>query len=49
MQNETFVTAPGVFDLVSAKLVDRTRAEVIYMSGFPVVASHDAVKLETSG
>jgi hypothetical protein len=37
------------FDLVSAKLVDRTRAEAIYMGGFAVVASRDAVKLETSG
>jgi 2,3-dimethylmalate lyase len=40
LQNRTFVTAPGVFDLVSAKLVDRTLAEAIYMSGFAVVASY---------
>ena len=39
LQNRTFITAPGVFDLVSAKLVDRTQAEAIYMSGFAVVAS----------
>lgn len=40
LQNKTFITAPGVFDLVSAKLVDRTQAEAIYMSGFAVVASY---------
>ena len=27
LQNKTFITAPGVFDLVSAKLVDRTLAK----------------------
>ena len=40
LQNKTFVTAPGVFDLVSAKLADRTQAEAIYMTGFGVVASY---------
>jgi 2-methylisocitrate lyase-like PEP mutase family enzyme len=40
LQNKTFVTAPGVFDLVSAKLADRTQAEAIYMTGFRVVASY---------
>ena len=40
LQNKTFITAPGVFDLVSAKLVDRTQPEAIYMSGFAVVASY---------
>jgi 2-methylisocitrate lyase-like PEP mutase family enzyme len=40
LQNKTFITAPGVFDLVSAKLVDGTQAEAIYMGGFAVVASH---------
>src|ERR1700719_2954482 len=34
LHNKTFITAPGVFDLVSAKLVDRTQVEAIYMSGF---------------
>ena len=33
LQNKAFITAPGVFDLVSAKLLDRTQAEAIYMSG----------------
>jgi 2,3-dimethylmalate lyase len=40
LQNKTFVTAPGVFDLVSAKLADRTQVEAIYMTGFGVVASY---------
>ena len=40
LQNKTLITAPGVFDLVSAKLVGRTSAEAIYMSGFAVVASY---------
>jgi 2,3-dimethylmalate lyase len=40
LQSKTFITAPGVFDLVSAKLADRTHAEAIYMSGFAVVASY---------
>jgi 2-methylisocitrate lyase-like PEP mutase family enzyme len=40
LQSKTFITAPGVFDLVSAKLADRTAAEAIYISGFAVVASY---------
>ena len=35
-----FITAPGVFDLVSAKLADRTEAQAIYMTGYGVVASY---------
>ncbi len=35
-----FITAPGVFDLVSAKLADRSDAEAIYMTGYGVVASY---------
>jgi 2-methylisocitrate lyase-like PEP mutase family enzyme len=35
-----FITAPGVFDLVSAKLADRTDAQAIYMTGYGVVASY---------
>jgi 2,3-dimethylmalate lyase len=34
------VVAPGVYDLVSAKLADQAGFEALYMSGFSVVASH---------
>jgi 2-methylisocitrate lyase-like PEP mutase family enzyme len=35
-----FITAPGVFDLVSAKLADRSGAQAIYMTGYGTVASY---------
>jgi 2-methylisocitrate lyase-like PEP mutase family enzyme len=34
------VTAPGVYDLISALLADRRGFDAIYMSGYGVVASH---------
>jgi len=34
------IVAPGVYDLVSAKLADRTGFDALYMTGFGVVASH---------
>jgi 2,3-dimethylmalate lyase len=34
------IVAPGVFDLVSAKLADRAGFDALYMTGFGVVASH---------
>lgn len=40
LQRKQFITAPGVFDLVSAKLADRTEAQAIYMTGFGTVASY---------
>jgi 2,3-dimethylmalate lyase len=40
LQSGQFITAPGVFDLVSAKIADRTSAEAIYMTGYGVVASY---------
>jgi 2,3-dimethylmalate lyase len=33
LQNGHFITAPGVFDLVSAKIADRTTAQALYMTG----------------
>ena len=39
LQNGQFITAPGVFDLVSAKIADRTTAQALYMTGYGVVAS----------
>src|ERR1044072_967347 len=35
-----FIAAPGVFDLVSAKLADRTAAKALYMTGYGTVASY---------
>jgi 2-methylisocitrate lyase-like PEP mutase family enzyme len=34
------VTAPGVFDMVSLKLADRTGFDALYMTGFGTVASY---------
>ena len=33
LASKQFITAPGVFDLVSAKIADRTGAQAIYMTG----------------
>src|ERR1044072_5581712 len=35
-----FIAAPGVSDLVSAKLADRTDAKALYMTGLGTVASY---------
>lgn len=35
-----FVTAPGVFDLISAKLADAQGPAALYMTGYGTVASH---------
>jgi 2-methylisocitrate lyase-like PEP mutase family enzyme len=35
-----FIAAPGVFDLISAKLADRTDAKALYMTGYGTVASY---------
>ena len=40
IEEKSFVTCPGVFDLVSAKLADRTKADALYMTGYGVVASY---------
>ncbi len=40
LQNGQFITAPGVFDMVSAKIADRTTAQALYMTGYGVVASY---------
>jgi 2,3-dimethylmalate lyase len=40
LERKQFITAPGVFDLVSAKLADQTEAQAIYMTGFGTVASY---------
>jgi 2-methylisocitrate lyase-like PEP mutase family enzyme len=40
LDQKTFVAAPGVFDLISAKLADRTEAAALYVTGYGTVASH---------
>jgi 2-methylisocitrate lyase-like PEP mutase family enzyme len=35
-----FIAAPGVFDMVSAKIADRANANALYMTGFGTVASY---------
>lgn len=35
-----FVAAPGVFDLISAKIADAGNAEALYVTGYGTVASH---------
>lgn len=40
LKTKQFITAPGVFDLVSAKLADRTDAQALYMTGYGTVASY---------
>jgi 2,3-dimethylmalate lyase len=40
VEEKAFVTCPGVFDLVPAKLADRTKADALYMTGYGVVASY---------
>lgn len=35
-----FILAPGVFDMISAKLADRLNFSALYMTGYGVVASH---------
>ena len=39
LQARQFITAPGVFDLVSAKLADRTDAQALYMTGLGTQAA----------
>jgi 2-methylisocitrate lyase-like PEP mutase family enzyme len=34
------ITAPGVFDLISARVADRLGFDALYMTGYGTVASH---------
>jgi 2-methylisocitrate lyase-like PEP mutase family enzyme len=40
LQNREFVAAPGIFDLVSAKIANRSKAKALYMTGYGTVASY---------
>jgi len=35
-----FVTAPGIYDMISAKIADRLAFNALYMTGYGVAASH---------
>ncbi|MBI05763.1 MAG: carboxyvinyl-carboxyphosphonate phosphorylmutase [Rhodospirillaceae bacterium] len=35
-----FVTAPGIYDMISAKIADRMSFNALYMTGYGVAASH---------
>ena len=34
------ISAPGVFDMISAKIADSFAFDALYMTGYGVVASH---------
>jgi 2-methylisocitrate lyase-like PEP mutase family enzyme len=40
LRSGRFVLAPGVFEMVSAKLADRMKFPALYMSGYGIAASH---------
>lgn len=40
LARKEFVGAPGVFDMISARIADRTAARALYVTGFGTVASH---------
>ena len=40
IQARAFTVAPGVFDLISAKVADRCGFEALYMTGYGIAASH---------
>jgi len=40
MKKDSLVVAPGIFDLISAKIADRLGFECLYVTGYGTVASH---------
>lgn len=40
IDERSFIVAPGVFDLVSARIADRTGFDALYMTGYGVAASY---------
>ena len=40
IHNKEFVLAPGVYDLISAKVADRLNFRALYMTGYGIAASH---------
>ena len=40
LQSDDILIAPGVFEMISAKVADRKGFEALYMTGYGVVASY---------
>ena len=40
LRQPALISAPGVFDMVSAKIADAMGFDALYMTGYGVVASH---------
>ena len=40
IQGRKFITAPGVYDMISARIADRLSFDALYMTGYGVAASH---------
>ena len=40
LERKALISAPGVYDMISAKLADRLGFDALYMTGYGVVASH---------
>ena len=40
LEQPGLISAPGVYDMISARIADRMRFQALYMTGFGVVASH---------
>ena len=40
LSDQSLLIAPGVFEMISAKLADRMGFEALYMTGYGTVASH---------
>src|SRR5687768_12042265 len=40
LARKEFIAAPGVYDMISAKIADRLGFDCLYMTGYGVVASH---------
>lgn len=40
LERKAFIAAPGVYDMISARIADRMGFDCLYMTGYGVVASH---------
>ena len=40
IQNRKFIIAPGIYDMISARIADRLSFDALYMTGYGVAASH---------
>jgi len=43
-----FIVAPGIFDMISAKIADASAAKLLYMTGYSTVASHLGLRTRAS-